>query len=490
MLTGKLRSEIDKVWDAFWTGGISNPLTVIEQITYLLFIKRLDEIHTLRENKANAQKTGIDKPIFSENEQHLRWSRFKDMEPKEMYRIVSEEVFPFIKNLNGNTQDAYTKYMKDATFMIPTANLLDKVIRMLDDIKMHDRDTKGDVYEYLLSKIATAGRNGQFRTPRHIIKMMVDMVEPQPTDKIADPACGSGGFLVAASEYIRDHYEDKFSDEKFRDHYNNSMFYGNDFDKTMIRIAVMNMILHGIENPNITNEDALSENQAHVRNRFDLILANPPFKGSLDYDIVANDLLQTVKTKKTELLFLALFIQQLKTGGRAAIIVPDGVLFGSSRAHKAIRKLLIDEHQLQAVISMPSGVFKPYAGVSTAVLLFTKTNSGGTDKVWFYDMKADGYSLDDKRQPLDQDKHKDNNLPDIIERYHNLESEEERERTDQSFLVPVKEIRDTGYDLSINRYKEIEYEETDYKDPEEIIHELESLEAEIQKGLSKIRDLV
>ncbi|MCC7570319.1 type I restriction-modification system subunit M [Candidatus Micrarchaeota archaeon] len=490
MLTGKLRSEIDKVWDAFWTGGISNPLTVIEQITYLLFIKRLDEIHTLRENKANAQKEEIEKPIFTEEEQHLRWSRFKDMEPTEMYRIVSEEVFPFIKNLNGNTQDAYTKYMKDATFMIPTPNLLDKVIRMLDDIKMHDRDTKGDVYEYLLSKIATAGRNGQFRTPRHIIKMMVDMVQPQPTDKIADPACGSGGFLVAASEYIRDHYEENFSDEEFREHFNNSMFYGNDFDKTMIRIAVMNMILHGIENPNITNEDALSEGQADVRNRFDLILANPPFKGSLDYDIVANDLLQTVKTKKTELLFLSLFIQQLKTGGRAAIIVPDGVLFGSSRAHKAIRELLIDEHQLQAVISMPSGVFKPYAGVSTAVLLFTKTNSGGTDKVWFYDMKADGYSLDDKRQPLDLDKHEDNNLPDIIERYHNLEAEEKRERTDQSFLVPVEEIRDTAYDLSVNRYKEIEYEETEYKKPVEILTQLKSLEKEINNGLENLERML
>ena len=487
MLTGKLRSEIDKIWDAFWTGGISNPLTVIEQITYLLFIKRLDEIHTLRENKANAQKIEIEKPIFSKDQQHLHWSHFKDLEPKRMYEVISEEVFPFIKKLNGNTEDAYTKYMKDATFMIPTPNLLDKVVNMLNEIKMHDRDTKGDVYEYLLSKIATAGRNGQFRTPRHIIKMMVELVKPQPTDKIADPACGTGGFLVAASEYVRDTYPNMFADIKLKDHFNNSMFYGNDFDRTMIRITVMNLVLHGIENPNVTDKDALSQSQANVRNKYDLILANPPFKGSLDYEVVANDLLQTVRTKKTELLFLALFIQQLKTGGRAAIIVPDGVLFGSSKAHKAIRKLLIDEHQLQAVISMPSGVFKPYAGVSTAVLLFTKTNSGGTDKIWFYDMKADGYSLDDKRQPLDLNKHEENNIPDIIKRYHALENEEKRERTDQSFLVPVEEIRENDYDLSINRYKEIEYEEVQYDPPERIIEELEKLEEEIQSGLKELK---
>lgn len=487
MLTGKLRSEIDKVWDAFWTGGISNPLTVIEQITYLLFIKRLDEIHTLRENKANAKKTEIEKPIFSDDQQHLRWSHFKDLEPKEMYKVVSEEVFPFIKDLNGKTEDAYTQYMKDATFMIPTPNLLDKVVNMLNEIKMHDRDTKGDVYEYLLSKIATAGRNGQFRTPRHIIRMMVELVEPKQTDKIADPACGTGGFLVSASEYVRENYPEMFTDEKLRDHFNNTMFYGNDFDRTMIRIAVMNLVLHGIENPNVTDKDALSQSQALERNKYDVILANPPFKGSLDYEVVANDLLQTVRTKKTELLFIALFIHQLKTGGRAAVIVPDGVLFGSSRAHKAIRKLLIDEHQLQGVISMPSGVFKPYAGVSTAVLMFTKTNSGGTDKVWFYDMKADGYSLDDKRQPLDLDKHEDNNIPDIIKRYHNLKEEENRERTEQSFLVPVKEIRDNDYDLSINRYKEIEYEEVEYEEPKKIIEDLEKLENEIQEGIKQLK---
>lgn len=487
MLTGQLKSKIDRVWDAFWTGGISNPLTVIEQITYLLFFKRLDEIQTLRENKANASGEELDNPIFGTDEQHLRWSRFKDMEAKEMYRIMAEEVFPFVKKLNGNTNNAYTKYMKDATFMIPTPNLLEKVVTMLSDIPMHDKDTKGDLYEYLLSKIATAGRNGQFRTPRHIIKMMVDMVQPKPTDVIADPACGTGGFLVAASEYIRDHHPEVFTDPKLRDHYNSNMFHGNDFDRTMIRIAVMNMTLHGIEYPAMTDHDALAQSQAEVRNKYSVILANPPFKGSLDYDVVANDLLQTVKTKKTELLFLALFLEQLKTGGRCACIVPDGVLFGSSTAHKTIRKLITDKHQLQAVISMPSGVFKPYAGVSTAILFFTKTNSGGTDKVWFYDMKADGFSLDDKRTPLDQNKHNENNIPDIVDRYLNLEDEEQRTRKDQSFLVPVDEIRENDYDLSINRYKEIEYEAVEYDAPEKIIAELEQLEVEIQQGLKELK---
>lgn len=493
MLTGKMRSEVDKVWDAFWTGGISNPLTVIEQITYLLFIRRLDEIHTLKENKANTLGEPIEDPIFSEDEQEYRWSRFKDFDPDKMYEIVSTGVFPFIKNLAENkdldskSDNAYAKFMSDAAFMIPTPNLLAKVVDMLSKIKMDDTDTKGDIYEYLLSKLTTAGRNGQFRTPRHIIKMMVEMVEPTPKDTIADTACGSGGFLVAASEYIKEKYPEVLRDKDLRERFNNQMFYGNDFDRTMIRIAVMNLMLHGIENPQITNKDALADLQKDIRDKFTVILANPPFKGSLDYDVVADDLLQMVKTKKTELLFLALFLQQLKTGGRAAVIVPDGVLFGSSRAHKDIRKLIIDEHQLQAVVSMPSGVFKPYAGVSTAILFFTRTDSGGTDKVWFYDMKADGYSLDDKRQPLDLEKHEDNNIPDIISRYHAIDQETDRTRKDQSFLVPVKEIQDNDYDLSINRYKEIEYEEIEYDPPEKIIGELEELEQEIRNGLQNIK---
>lgn len=490
MLNGELRSKIDRVWDAFWTGGISNPLTVIEQITYLLFIKRLDEIHTLRENKANRLKEEIENPIFKKDQEKLRWTRFKDLEAGEMYEAVATEVFPFIKSLNGEANDAYTKYMSDAVFMIPTPNLLEKVVTMLNEIPMENRDTKGDLYEYLLSKIATAGKNGQFRTPRHIIKMMVDLVEPKPNDIIYDPACGSAGFIVAASEYIREHYPEVFSDPKKREHFQHNMFFGNDFDRTMIRIAVMNLILHGLENPNVSDKDALSQSQSETRERFSLILANPPFKGSLDYEVVANDLLKVVKTKKTELLFLALFIKQLKTGGRCACIVPDGVLFGSSNAHKSIRKQLIDEQKLDAVISMPSGVFKPYAGVSTAVLIFTKTNSGGTDKVWFYDMKADGYSLDDKRQKLNQDKHEENNLPDIIERYKNLEEEEKRSRKDQSFLVPIDEIREKEYDLSVNRYKEVTYDEIKYDKPEKILEELTRQEDEISEGLKKLKLLL
>lgn len=489
MLTGSLRSKIDRVWDAFWTGGISNPLTVIEQITYLLFIKRLDEIQTNKENRANTSGESIEKPIFAADENKFRWSYFKDLSADKMYSMMTEGVFPFVKKLSANNA-SYAEYMKDATFMIPTPNLLEKVISMLSDIPMHDTDTKGDVYEYLLAKIATAGRNGQFRTPRHIIKMMVEMIEPKASDTIADPACGTGGFLVAASEYVRAHNPDLFTDAKKRDHYNNEMFFGNDFDRTMIRIAVMNMMLHGIEHPHMTDKDALSQLQAGIRDKYSVILANPPFKGSLDEDVVAKDLLSIVKTKKTELLFLALFLEQLKIGGRCAVIVPDGVLFGSSNAHKTLRKTIIDDHQLQAVISMPSGVFKPYAGVSTAVLFFTKTNSGGTDKVWFYDMKADGYSLDDKRTELAADKHENNNIPDIVSRFHHLSDEASRSRKDQSFLVPVSEIRDNDYDLSINRYKEMEYEEVIYDAPEKIIEDLEKLESEIQDGLKQLKKII
>lgn len=453
MLTGELRSKIDRVWDAFWTGGISNPLTVIEQITYLLFIKRLDELQTAKESQANRLGQELSNAVFPADKKELRWSYFKNMEASEMYKTVAEEVFPYIKTLNGNSQSTYAKYMKDAVFIIPTPNLLEKVVTMISDIPMEDRDTKGDVYEYLLSKIATAGQNGQFRTPRHIIKMMVELVKPKTTDTICDPACGTAGFLVAANEYVREKYPEIFRDEELRKHFNNTMFYGNDFDITMIRIAVMNMMLHGIENPHIGSIDALSELNMGNDETFDVVLANPPFKGSLDYEVVAHDLLATVKTKKTELLFLALMLRILKIGGRCGVIVPDGVLFGSSNAHKAIRKKIIDDNKLDAVISMPSGVFKPYAGVSTAVLLFTKTNSGGTDKVWFYDMEADGYSLDDKRTPLDQSKHENNNIPDIINRFNNLRDEASRKRTDQSFFVPYEEIKRNEYDLSINRYK-------------------------------------
>ncbi|MCB1325409.1 MAG: SAM-dependent DNA methyltransferase [Spirochaetales bacterium] len=491
MITGELRSKIDRLWEGMWTGGISNPLTVIEQITYLLFIKRLDDIHTAREKKANTLgKPQIEDPVFNKKQQHLRWSRFKDMEAAEMYKVMSTEVFPFMKNLHGNEDSGYARLMKDATFMIPTPHLLERTVSALSEIPMERRDTKGDLYEYLLSKIASAGQNGQFRTPRHIIRLMVDMLAPTPEDTVCDPAAGTFGFLIAFGEYLRDNHEGMFNDKKKLAHFNSDMFHAIEFDVTMLRIGVMNMLLHGVENPNIISKDALSEAASTVRDQFSVVLANPPFKGSLDYSTVAKDLLQTVKTKKTELLFLALFLNLLKVGGRCACIVPDGVLFGSSRAHVGIRKKLIDEHQLQAVVKMPSGVFKPYAGVSTAFLIFTKTNSGGTDQVWFYDMQADGFSLDDKRTPLDTSKHENNNLPDVLKRWQNLDGEKKRKRTDQSFFVPVDEIRQNNYDLSVNRYKEVVHDEIEYDPPKKIIADIQKMEAEIQKELNELAGML
>ena len=483
MLTGELRNKVDKIWETFWTGGITNPLTVIEQFTYLLFIKGLDETETQREQEAALLGIEFER-IFPEDKQHLRWSKFKNLEASQMYEIVSKEVFPFIKSLHGNKNSAYAKYMNDAIFMIPTPQMLSKIVDGIDKLPLKDRDLQGDLYEYLLSKIATAGTNGQFRTPRHIIKMMVELVKPTPEDIIVDPAAGSAGFLVAAGEYLRKHRSDLFLVQSLKEHFNNHMFYGFDMDRTMLRIGAMNMMLHGIENPNIEYRDSLSE-QNKDQDKYTLVLANPPFKGSLDYDAVSNDLLKVVKTKKTELLFLALFLRILKTGGRCACIVPDGVLFGSSKAHKDIRKEIVENHKLEAIISMPSGVFKPYAGVSTAIMIFTKTGVGGTDQVWFYDMKADGYSLDDKRTPIEE-----NDIPDIIARFHNREAEKERKRTEQSFFVPVEEIRENDYDLSINKYKEIEYEEVQYEAPSVILERVETLEKEIMQGLQELKKII
>jgi type I restriction enzyme M protein len=483
MLTGELRNKVDKIWETFWTGGITNPLTVIEQFTYLLFIKGLDEAETQREQEAALLGIEFER-IFPEDKQHLRWSKFKNLEASQMYEIVSEEVFPFIKSLHGNKNSAYAKYMSDAIFMIPTPQMLSKIVDGIDKLPLKDRDLQGDLYEYLLSKIATAGTNGQFRTPRHIIKMMVELVKPTPEDIIVDPAAGSAGFLVAAGEYLRKHRSDLFLVQSLKEHFNNHMFYGFDMDRTMLRIGAMNMMLHGIENPNIEYRDSLSE-QNKDKDKYTLVLANPPFKGSLDYEAVSSDLLRVVKTKKTELLFLALFLRILKTGGRCACIVPDGVLFGSSKAHKDIRKEIVENHKLEAIISMPSGVFKPYAGVSTAIMIFTKTGVGGTDQVWFYDMKADGYSLDDKRTPIEE-----NDIPDIIARFHNREAEKERKRTEQSFFVPVEEIRENDYDLSINRYKEIEYEEVEYEHPAVILSKIKSLEEEIVEGIKILEGML
>ena len=482
MITGELKSKVDKIWETFWTGGITNPLEVIEQFTYLLFIKNLDEIETRKESEAlllGFPYIGM----FPANRQALRWSRFKNEEATQMYQTVATEVFPFIKSLHANQDSAYTKYMGDAIFKIPTPQMLTKLVDMIDVLPLTP-DTKGDLYEYLLSKVATAGTNGQFRTPRHIIDMMVKLMKPTPSDVIVDPAAGSAGFLVSAQQYLRDNHADLFHNQGLKEHFNNDMFYGFDMDRTMLRIGAMNMMLHGVDNPNIEYKDSLSE-QNKDEDKYTLILANPPFKGSLDYEAVSADLLKVTKTKKTELLFLSLFLRILKTGGRCASIVPDGVLFGSSKAHKDIRKEIVENHKLEAVISLPSGVFKPYAGVSTAILILTKTTGGGTDHVWFYDMKADGYSLDDKRQPI-----QDNDIPDIIERFSHLENEVERQKTEQSFFVSVDEIRETGYDLSINKYKEIEYEEVQYEAPSIILKKIQTLEEEIQQGLKELEKMI
>lgn len=481
MLTGQIRNEIDKLWETFWTGGITNPLTVIEQITYLLFIKRLDEVQTSREKNARTLGLSVDKPIFREDEAPLRWNNFKNQDPEVMFelftqgielkRMVDDEektvrisVFDFMKNVAAD-ESVFAQYMKGATFMISTPRLLDKAVQLIDKIDMSDRDTKGDLYEYLLSKIASAGKNGQFRTPRHIIRLMVDIVAPTPEETVCDPSAGTCGFLVAVDDYLREHHAEVFHRKDFRDHYNSAMFSGIEFDASMLRIGAMNLLLHGIEHPNLIGVDALSEANGQIIDHFSLILANPPFKGSLDYEAVDASILQKVKTKKTELLFLGLMLRMLKPGGRAAVIVPDGVLFGSSKAHKAIRREIVEGQQLQAVISMPSGVFKPYAGVSTAILFFTRTDSGGTDKVWFYDMQNDGFSLDDKRQPVEG-----SDLPDILARWRDLDAEENRKRTEASFLVPFVEIKENDWDLSINRYKEIEYEEIEYDPPTVIIN--------------------
>lgn len=498
MITGELKNKIDALWDVFAAGGLTNPLEVIEQITYLVFIHDLDD--TDNKNAKECAMLGLPfKSIFSDqikigertiDGQQLKWSTFRDFPANKMYETVQEWVFPFIKNLHADKNSAYSKYMDDAIFKLPTPLVLSKVVDSLDDIyslmgKSTEIDIRGDVYEYLLSKISTAGRNGQFRTPRHIIRMMVELMKPTPDETICDPACGTGGFLVGASDYLREIYRnDILMNKENRDHYMNHMFHGFDMDRTMLRIGAMNMMTHGVEAPFIEYRDSLSDQNIDT-DKYSLILANPPFKGTLDADSVSANLLKVAKTKKTELLFLALFIRMLKIGGRCACIVPDGVLFGSSKAHKQIRKAIIEDNRLEAVISMPSGVFKPYAGVSTGILIFTKTGHGGTDKVWFYDMKADGYSLDDKRSPV-----KENDIPDIIERFNHLDKEEDRKRTEQSFLVDMKEIVDNDYDLSINKYKEIIYEKVEYPPTSEILADIEKLNKEIDKNLEELKALL
>ncbi len=498
MITGELKNRIDGLWDIFAAGGLVNPLEVIEQITYLMFIHDLDE----SDNKRAKESAMLELPyqsIFTEEVKigeraidgnRLKWSVFHDFPADQMYTVIQEWVFPFIRTLHSDKNSAYSKYMDDAIFKLPTPLLLSKVVDSLDEIyqlmnESQSVDVRGDVYEYLLSKIAQSGRNGQFRTPRHIIRMMVGMMDPASDEVICDPACGTSGFLVASGEYLKETKKKKiFYDRQKKEHYMNHMFHGYDMDRTMLRIGAMNMMTHGIDNPFIEYRDSLSD-QNPDKEKYSLILANPPFKGSLDAETVSADLLKVCKTKKTELLFLALFLRMLKPGGRCACIVPDGVLFGSSSAHKAIRKEIVENQRLQAVVSMPSGVFKPYAGVSTAILIFTKTGHGATDQVWFYDMTADGFSLDDKRTPA-----ADNDIPDIIERFRNLEKEAERKRTEKSFLVPKQEIVDNGYDLSINKYKEIEYVPVEYPPTKEIMADLRELERQIGQEMDELEKLL
>lgn len=508
MITGAIKNKVDKIWTDIWAGGITNPLTVIEQLTYLMFIRSLDEKELETEEFENMTGEKMDK-IFPQSPigQSMRWSKFKNNDPRDIYDIISQRVFPAIKNMkhghlpdftaqgelteadgdSGNDENtAFARYMGDAMFLIPTPQVLQKIITGLDDLYEHDiadLDMQGDLYEYMLGKLATAGQNGQFRTPKHIREMMVELLQPTPDDTICDPACGTAGFLVSASEYIRRHYEDSMTTEQW-EHFAGDAFTGFDTDRTMLRISAMNLMLHSISHPEIDYQDSVSK-QNPISDRFTICLANPPFKGTVDAESIHDNLKAVTNTKKTELLFLALFLRMLKKGGQCACIVPDGVLFGSSKAHQAIRREIVENHQLRAVISMPSGVFKPYAGVSTAVLVFTKTGAGGTENVWFYDMKADGFSLDDKRNEVAE-----NDIPDIIERFHNLDQEAGHKRTEQSFFVPKQEIADNGYDLSINKYKKVEYVPVEYPSTAEIMATLRELEKEVAKGLAELEEML
>lgn len=510
MITGVIKNKVDKIWTDLWAGGITNPLTVIEQLTYLMFIRSLDEKELETEEFEHMTGEQMDK-IFplSAVGQSMRWSKFKNNDPRDIYDVISRLVFPAIKNMkHGHLPDfteqgelieindeagddpqnetAFARYMSDAMFLIPTPQVLQKIITGLDDLYEHDiadRDMQGDLYEYMLGKLSTAGQNGQFRTPKHIREMMVELLRPTPDDTICDPACGTAGFLVSASEYIRRHYEDTMTTEQW-EHFAGDAFTGFDTDRTMLRISAMNLMLHSISHPEIDYRDSVSK-QNQSSDQYTMCLANPPFKGTVDAESIHDNLKAVTNTKKTELLFLALFLRMLKKGGQCACIVPDGVLFGSSKAHKAIRKELVENHQLRAVISMPSGVFKPYAGVSTAVLVFTKTGAGGTETVWFYDMKADGFSLDDKRSEVS-----DNDIPDIVERFHSLDKETDRPRTAQSFLVPRQEIADNDYDLSINKYKKVEYVPVEYPSTMELMADLHELEMEITAGLVELEGML
>ncbi len=491
-MTGEIRNRIDQIWDTFWTGGITNSLTILEQMTYLFFMKMLDDAQTKRENEANAWHTELKNPTFPKGKkwhnpetqkdvpyEDLRWQKFSNFGSDQLFSTVRNDVFVFIKNLGTGNESAYSRFMKDAVFMIQSPRILTKVVDDIKTLNMEDRDTMGDVYEYILGKMAASGTNGQFRTPRHIIRMMVNLMEPKVDDVICDPAMGSAGFIVESAKYIQKRHGDELLLQENAEHYRTSMFHGFDTDTTMLRIGAMNLMLHGVDAPDIKWQDSVSDQNTDT-NRYTLCLANPPFAGSVDGQSIAKSLTSIASTKKTELLFLALFVRMLRTGGRCASIVPDGVLFGTSTAHMAIRKELVDNQRLQAVISMPSGVFQPYSGVSTAILVFTKTNAGGTDKVWFYDMQNDGFSLDQKRVKIDDD-----DRDDVVRRFHNLAGEESRTRKDQSFLVPVEEIRANDYSLSINKYKEIEQEVVKYDPSDVIFKRIQDTERKIAAALEE-----
>ena len=534
MLTGQIRNDIDKLWEKFWTGGITNPLTVIEQISYLMFARMLDMQEDTAERKANRTGQSFDRlfPPTPEG-QLLRWKNFKNLSGKELHKHLKHEVFPFFAKLgkasdeqdglgsDGSAIEALGhigEYMQDADLEIKNESVLVSAVEMVDELPLTQSDVKGDIYEYLLSKLTTAGINGQFRTPRHIIDAMIELVDPQPTEMICDPACGTGGFLARTMEYLNRVYSSDagiFDDdegnkhysgdllEPYRDHINKQMFWGFDFDTTMLRVGSMNMALHGVNGANILYQDSLSKSikenyPEQEEDFFDVILANPPFKGSLDETNTNPDVLGMVKTKKTELLFVAHILRALKLGGRAAVIVPDGVLFGSSKAHQQLRAELLDNNQLEGIISLPSGVFKPYAGVSTAIMLFTK--GGSTEHVWFYDLLADGYSLDDKRTPLKGEG--SNDLPDTISKWKTYRSLVESkadaaqiehkfgDKTRKAFLVSADDIRANKYDLSINRYKEVVYEEEEYEDPKVILQKLKTLEYDILNDLAELEKML
>lgn len=523
MITGPLKNDINALWLAFHTGGITNPLTVIEQISFLMFLRLLDISETRNEKQARRTGKAV-KSVFGPSEQELRWSHFKQLGAEAKLPLVRDRVFKHLREL-GTTErqsglfddprrSAWQEYMADAQLMIQRPSLLSQAVDMVDALPLDRGDTKGDLYEYVLGKLTTAGINGQFRTPRHVIRLMVELVAPRPDETVADPACGTAGFLVGVMQYLQEKHTstesrvdlgaDDYGNpqylyggdglEPYRDHIQNRMFHGFDFDVTMLRIAAMNLMLHGVENPEIHYRDTLSNSfpekfPQYAENYFEVILANPPFKGSLDYADVHGSLLRKVKTKKTELLFIALILRMLKTGGRSATIVPDGVLFGSSTAHVALRRHLVDENQLDAVISLPSGVFKPYAGVSTAILVFSK--GGRTNNVFFYDVQQDGYSLDDKRTAAsDRRGHlgplKDNDLPAVVAAWNGRDAKALKDRAAPCFMVPRADIEANKYDLSINKYKEVVHVAQQHEDPRVILGRIRDLESGILADLAEL----